>query len=154
MARVRRDFEKEEAKLRKGLDGEERWKAVSFLHALEEEWARALVGAKPDGSLKTAMKAAAKPKLDPSLALEAAKHLVNAEKWARDYASYATSGAEGSVAMGYVREIQFAHAWMLVTASTNAKLRARALCKGLEGRRENLDAYERRELDKLKPHLK
>jgi hypothetical protein len=43
---------------------------------------------------------------------------VNAEKWARGYASYATSGAEGSVAMGYVREIQFAHAWMLVTAST------------------------------------
>jgi hypothetical protein len=152
MPRVRRDFEKEEAKLRKGLDGKERWKTVSYLKSLEEDWARALVGAKPSGSLKAAIKAAAKSKLDPSLALEAAKHLANAERWAHDFASYATSGAEGYVAMGYVREIQFAHAWMLVTASANAKLRARAICQGLEGR--DLDGYERRELDKLKPHLK
>jgi hypothetical protein len=56
--------------------------------------------------------------------------------------------------MGYVRAIQITRAWMLVTASANAKSRARALCQGLEGRREDLDAYERRELDKLKPHLK
>jgi hypothetical protein len=154
MPRVRRDFEKEEAKLRKGLDGNDRQTAVGGLQVLEEEWARALVGAKPGGTIRTAMKAAAGPKLDPSLALEAAKHLANAEKWAWDYASYATSGAEGMTAMGEVRTLRVAHAWMLVAAATNAKSRARELYQKLQRDRENFDSFERRELDKIKACLK
>jgi hypothetical protein len=154
MPRVRRDFEKEEAKLRKGLDGNDRQKAVGLLQVLEEEWARALAGAKPGGSIRTAMKAAAGPKLDPSLALEAAKHLANAETWAWEYASYATSGAEGMVAMGEVRTLRVAHAWMLVAAANNAKSRALELHQKLQRDRENFDSYERRELDKIKARLK
>jgi hypothetical protein len=86
-------------------------------------------------------------------ALEAAGLLASAEKWQKEIASYATGSGEGFVAMGYVDELMLARAWMLVAAANNAASAATDLCRKVRGN-ENLEATQKRELEKLKSALK
>jgi hypothetical protein len=153
MARTARKFAHELASLLEKLDSPERWRVLYDLLDLEEDWARSLVGARKGGGIRAAMRAAVKPKLDPSAALEAAEHLANAEKWQKEIASYATGSGEGFVAMGYVDELLLARAWMLVAAANNAASAASDLYRMLHGDRENLEANQKRELEKLKTAL-
>lgn len=153
MARTVRKFADEQALLLKKLDSPERWMALNELCELESDWARSLVAAKKDGGIRAAMRSAVKPKLDPIAALEAAQHLASAEKWQREIASYATGAGEGLVAMGEVYDLQLARGWMLVAATNNAASAATDLFRKLRGT-ENLEANQRRELEKLKTALK
>jgi hypothetical protein len=153
MARTARKFAAELTLLLEKLDSPERWRVLYDLRDLESDWARALVGARKDGGIRAAMRSAVKPKLDPVAALEAAGHLASAEKWQKEIASYATGSGEGFVAMGYVDELMLARAWMLVAAANNAASAATDLCRKLRGD-ENLEAKQKRELEKLKSALK
>jgi hypothetical protein len=74
--------------------------------------------------------------------------------WQREIASYATASGEGFVAMDEVYELQLARAWMLVAAANNAASAASDLCRGVYGSRENLEASQKRDLEKLKSALK
>jgi hypothetical protein len=93
MPRPKRDFEREEAELRAELEGSKVIDLVADgLSQLEEDWARALVKARPAGRVShiAAMRAAAKRGIEPSLALEASKHMAKsrrvagARKYGRD----------------------------------------------------------------------
>jgi hypothetical protein len=154
MARITRKFAQEQALLIEKLDSPERWRILYDLCDLESDWARSLVAARKDGGIRAAMRSAVKPKLDPIAALEAAGHLAQAEKWQREIASYATGSGEGFAAMDEVYELQLARAWMLVAAANNAASAARDLCRRVHGSRENLEASQKRELEKLKAALK
>lgn len=154
MLRATRKFAHEQAALLEKLDSDERWLTLHDLCELESDWARALVGARKSGGIRAAMRSAVKPKLDPAAALDAAAHLANAAKWQKEIASYATGSGEGFVAMGYVDELLLARAWMLVAAANNAASAASDLCRMLHGDRKNLEASQKRDLDKLKAALK
>jgi hypothetical protein len=154
MARTAGNFAHEHSSLLEKLDSPKRWQVLYDLRELESDWARSLVAAKADGGIRSAMRAAVKPKLDPAAALEAAAHLANAEKWQREIASHATGSGEGLAAMDQVHELQLARVWMLVAAANNAASAASDLCRKLQGDRENLEANQKRELEKLKVALK
>ncbi|MDQ2642843.1 MAG: hypothetical protein M3020_03445 [Myxococcota bacterium] len=154
LARTVRKFAEQRALFLEKLDSPEHWMALNDLCELESDWARALVGAKKDGGIRSAMRSAAKPSLAPAAALEAAEHLASAEKWQKQIASFATGSGEGFVAMGYVDELMLARAWMLVAAASNAASAAKDLCRMLHRDREDLEANQKRDLEKLRSALK
>lgn len=154
MARTVRKLTDEQALLIKKLDSPEHWRVLYELRDLEADWARALVGARKAGSIRAAMRSAVKPNLAPAVALEAAQHLASAEKWQKEIASYATGSGEGFAAMGYVDELMLARGWMLVAASNNAASAASDLCRELHRDRKDLEANQRRDLDKLRAALR
>jgi hypothetical protein len=148
-----RDFAAEEAALRAGLDGE-RWKAVYALRALEDEWARHIVGG-ASGALVAALRRAYELGLEPGLALEAAEHLARAETWQAEIASWATSGAEGLAAMAEVHELKLARAWLLfVSGADRSRARVRQLCAELERDPNGVAARLRPHLAALKAELR
>jgi hypothetical protein len=152
------DFEKEEAKLRAKLDGREGENALPWLVELEADWARALVKAKPSQrtpSVITAIRAVAKRGIEPSLVLEASKHLAKAEHWQAEYAAGATGGGEGLGRSYALTDLMLARAWLLAGAAELPSIRkqGRELCSRLERRRNMLPA-QRRELDALKQIFK
>jgi hypothetical protein len=153
MTRAARKFAPEQLLLLEKLDSPERWRILHDLCELECDWARSLVAARKGGGIRAAIRSAVKPKLDPTAALEAAGHLAKAEKWQREIASYATGSGDGLAAMDDVYELQLARGWMLVAAANNAASAAIDLCRKLH-RNENLEANQKRELEKLKSSLK
>jgi len=147
-----RNYEAEEAALRKDLSGE-RWRAVYALCGLEEAWARDVAGAAAGGGIAAAMRAAAKT-LEAARAQEAAAHLERAEKWQTEIASYATSGAEGLMFVGELHEFRLARAWLLIATKGVAGQRlARKLCATVEGDPNGVPASLRSQLKALRAKL-
>lgn len=125
---AKHDFQAEALELRAGLDGPDRFHVLHSLRALEEDWARALLGRRNRGRIATMARARAKAGIDPAVASVAGSHLAAAEKCQREIASYATAGAEGLGFFAPVRELQVAQAWLLAA-------RARATGRVAEVRR-------------------
>jgi hypothetical protein len=155
MPRPKRDFAREEAELRAELEGSKIIDLVADgLSQLEEDWARALVKARPASRLShiAAMRAAAKRGIEPSVALEASKHMAKAAEWRELANTGATSGGEGLGGWYRLLELRLAWAWMLAGAAKDPSIKrqGRELCKELERHRKDLFPERRGDLDVLK----
>jgi hypothetical protein len=153
MASRKRDFEKEEAKLRVKYKGPKEGLAAYELAELEQDWARALIKAKPSSKadVVTAMREAAERGIEPSLVLEAAEHMAKADQWRAKAASGAGSGAEGLIEWHEVLDVRLARAWLLSAAAKVPAIRKQGseLRKAL-WRDEYLSPEQRRDLRVLK----
>jgi hypothetical protein len=109
---VARDFQAELVALNAGLTGGERWKVVYGLRALEESWARELLGLGEGGAIGGAVRGRVTEGVDPTVALAAAAHLAEAERWQWEIGSWSTGAGEGLASMAEVRELQMARAWL------------------------------------------
>lgn len=117
-----RDFAAEVASLEKQVNTNT--DAVYGLRALEEAWARHLLGVAPSGDIVKLVHHRAQrafdtttttnntPTTDNTTAFEALEHLKAAEQWQWRIGSYATGSGEGLASMAEVRALQMARAWL------------------------------------------
>lgn len=119
------DFASRAASLQREVDTN--LDAVYHLRAIEEDWARHLLGLSATGNLPSQVHTRIQRAFDQPAAIEAVRHLEAAEKWQRQIGSYATGSGEGLVSMGEVHALQMARAWL--TAALFVQTRDVALLK-------------------------
>jgi hypothetical protein len=111
-----RDFAAEVTSLEKQVNTNA--DAVYGLRALEEAWARHLLGVAPSGDIVKLVHHRAQRAFDTATttgataAFEALEHLTTAEQWQWRIGSYATGSGEGLASMAEVRALQMARAWL------------------------------------------
>lgn len=108
---MERDFEAEARSLEQELVTGVRWQAVHGLCALEEEWARHLLGV-GGGSIEKVVRARVHAALAADIADRAAQHLAAAERWQWEIGGGATGAGEGLASMGSVYRLKMAQAWL------------------------------------------
>lgn len=152
MAVKPRNFEKEAKALRAQL-AKGRWQAPYDLRALEEAWARQILGVPARGAIVASMRAVAKRGVDRSTAVAANEHLLAAEKWQTEITKDATGGGEGLSRWSEVLDFRLARAWLLSSVEAPDLLKqAKKLCRALESQ-DATGAVFRRHLKALSDSL-
>jgi hypothetical protein len=151
------DFAAEIATARSRLDAEP-FLAAQDLRAIEESWARQLLGVASAGDIAAVVRRRVKAALEPTIAGEASAHLAEAEKWQEQIGRYATGAGEGLASMGALRSLQMARAWIEVTLSRAAgheaaTKRALALASEIDGDANGLGARHAKALRQLRALL-
>jgi hypothetical protein len=104
-------FEEERARWSAALAGKEHPEAVLGLRALEESWAREILGLPTAGTLHDQAQERL-PVLAPEAARDALAHLKAAEERQWEIGTWSTSGGEGIASMVEVHTLKLAQAWL------------------------------------------
>lgn len=107
------------------LAGKEHPDAVAELRALEERWARLILGLAVDGSLHDQVQERL-PVVGAEAAHDALAHLKAAEEWQWEIGTWSTSGGEGIASMVEVYTLKLAQAWLALAVGDSAGARALA----------------------------
>lgn len=145
-----RDFAAEVERARADLE-RDRFVAAGSLRALEEAWARSILGLPEDGVLTGHVRRWVERGRELSRAAEAAAHLHEAEEWQWVIGTFSTGSGEGLASMAEVRTLQAAQAWLRAAAGDDAG--ARALIAEVEGDSNGMGRREARSLSALKDWL-
>jgi hypothetical protein len=95
----------------------ERGRAVAGLRAVNEAWARSLLGVEQTQSLVAAVRRVVEGELEQSIAAQAVQCLQRAEEHQWEIGTWATGSGEGLASMAEVRALQIARAWLLCASA-------------------------------------
>lgn len=146
----RRDFATEVEQAQAELT-RDRFRAVEKLRALEEQWARALLGLSADDDLGKQVRRWVEERLDATVAAHATAHLNAAEGWQWEIGTWSTGSGEGLASMAEVRRLQAAQAWLRAAAGDVA--RALSLIEQVEGDSNGMGRWEADSMRALRERL-
>jgi hypothetical protein len=126
------EFARKVAELSAQLDTPQTWDGVYGLRAVEEEWARHLLGIEAGQGLHRLVQGCVERGIDLELAEQALLHLREAEHHQWGIGTTATGSGEGLASMAAVRELQTAQAWLEVSIARSRIARARQLAAEVE----------------------
>jgi hypothetical protein len=126
------EFARRVTELSAKIGTSEAWAGVYGLRALEEEWARHLLGIGSDEGLHRLVRGCVERGIDLDKAEQALLHLHEAEQHQWAIGTTATGGGEGLMSMGAVRELQTAQAWLEVSIARSRIARAQQLAAEVE----------------------
>jgi hypothetical protein len=121
------EFARKVAESSAKLGGPEAWEGVYALRAVEEQWARHLLGIGAGDDLHRLVQGCVECGLELDVAEQALLHLREAERYQWQIGSTATGAGEGLMSMASVRQLQTAQAWLEASIARARIARARKL---------------------------